>query len=190
MKFSRISSGFSRKRFHPVLKKWRAHKGVDYAAGRGTPIRSTANGKVIYKGTKGGYGRTVVISHGGKYSTLYAHMSRYGKGVRSGGYVKQGQTIGYVGATGLATGPHLHYEFRVNGVHRNPLTFKTPKATPVLKSDRAKFKLVAKQQLEQLNGINPQLDTDSEIQIATAEEIVESIKTKELATPNTSDATN
>lgn len=147
MKFSRVSSGFSLRRFHPVLKTWRAHKGVDYAAPTGTPIRTTASGKVTFVGRKGGYGRVVIISHGGKYSTLYAHMSRFKKGVRTGSNVKQGQTIGYVGSSGLATGPHLHYEFRVNGVHRNPLTFKTPKATPIPKSEMASFKAHASDQL-------------------------------------------
>ena len=150
MKFSRVSSGFTKRRFHPVLKKWRAHKGVDYAAATGTPIRTTANGKVTFVGKKGGYGRTVIINHGGRYSTLYAHMSRYKKGVRSGSYVKQGQTIGYVGKSGLATGPHLHYEFRVNGVHQNSLTYKTPKSTPVLKKDMPRFKAFAANQLAML----------------------------------------
>lgn len=153
MRFSRVSSGFSRKRFHPILKKWRSHKGVDYAARTGTPIRSVANGKVIFRGTKGGYGRTIVLSHGGKYTTLYAHMSKYSSTVRSGSAVKQGQIIGYVGATGLATGPHLHYEFRVNGIHRNPLTYKTPKATSVAKAELAKFSSLAEQQLAALDKI-------------------------------------
>ncbi len=127
VKFSRISSHFNLRRKHPVLNRIRAHKGVDYAAPTGTPIKSTGDGTVVYKGTKGGYGRTVVIKHGSVYSTLYAHMSRYGK-ISTGSRVKQGQTIGYIGSSGLATGPHLHYEFRVHGVHRNPLTVELPKA--------------------------------------------------------------
>lgn len=130
VEFSRISSRFG-KRKHPILKTWRAHKGVDYAAGRGTPIRATADGKVIHAGNKGGYGKTVVLRHAGRFSTLYAHMNGYAKGVRSGSRVKQGDVIGYIGSTGLATGPHLHYEFRLDGVHRNPLSFKTPKASAV-----------------------------------------------------------
>lgn len=137
VEFSRISSRFG-KRKHPVLNKFRAHKGVDYAAPRGTPIKAAGDGKVIFAGTKGGYGRTAIIQHGGRYSTLYAHMSKFAGGVRSGRHVRQGQTIGYVGSSGLATGPHLHYEFRVNGVHRNPLTVKLPEAAPIsaaLKSD-------------------------------------------------------
>lgn len=131
VKFSRISSGFSKARWHPVLGKWRSHKGVDYAASRGTPVRASGDGKVIHVGTKGGYGKTVILAHGGKYSTLYAHLSRYATNMYKGKKIKQGQVIGYVGKTGLATGPHLHYEFRVNGVHRNPLTVKLPAAEPV-----------------------------------------------------------
>jgi len=130
VKFSRISSRFGKRR-HPISKKWKAHKGVDYAASRGTPIRTTADGKVIHVGNKGGYGKTVVIRHAGRFSTLYAHMNGYAKGIRSGARVTQGQTIGYVGSTGYSTGPHLHYEFRVDGVHRNSLTYKTPKASSI-----------------------------------------------------------
>ncbi len=140
VKFSRISSRFSNKRWHPVLSKWRSHKGVDYAAARGTPIRASGEGKVIFAGTKGGYGRLVVIRHGGRYTTAYGHLHRYAPGVRIGKKVKQGQVIGYVGSTGLATGPHLHYEFRVNGVHRNPLTVKLPEARPVHSAYLSHFK--------------------------------------------------
>ena len=131
VEFARVSSRFSNKRWHPVLSKWRSHKGVDYAAKRGTPIRASGDGKVIFAGKKGGYGRLIVIRHGGRYTTAYGHLRRYARGVRSGKKVKQGQIIGYVGSSGLATGPHLHYEFRVNGVHRNPLTVRLPEAKPV-----------------------------------------------------------
>jgi murein DD-endopeptidase MepM/ murein hydrolase activator NlpD len=131
VKFSRISSRFSNKRWHPILSKWRSHKGVDYAAARGTPVRASGDGKITFAGTKGGYGRLVVIQHGGRYTTVYGHLNSYAKGARAGTKVKQGQIIGYVGSSGLATGPHLHYEFRVNGVHRNPLTVKLPEAQPV-----------------------------------------------------------
>ena len=162
MKFSRISSGFSNRRFHPILKTWRAHKGVDYAARTGTPIRSVADGKVTYRGTKGGYGRTVVLSHGGKYSTLYAHMSKYNAKVKTGNYVKQGQIIGYVGSSGLATGPHLHYEFRVNGVHQNPLTYKTPKAESLDESELPAFQATVQEQLIALNNIENNIDNDVE----------------------------
>ncbi|MCP4389037.1 MAG: peptidoglycan DD-metalloendopeptidase family protein [Gammaproteobacteria bacterium] len=140
VEFSRISSRFSNKRWHPVLSKWRSHKGVDYAAKRGTPVRASGDGKVIFAGTKGGYGRLIVIRHGGRYTTAYGHLRGYARGVRSGKKVKQGQIIGYVGSSGLATGPHLHYEFRVNGAHRNPLTVKLPEATPVNKVYLSHFK--------------------------------------------------
>jgi murein DD-endopeptidase MepM/ murein hydrolase activator NlpD len=139
VKFSRISSGFTRARYHPVLKKWRAHKGVDYAASSGTPVRATADGKVTFVGRKGGYGKVVILSHGSTYTTLYAHLSRFAKGIRQGSRVQQGQVIGKVGATGLASGPHLHYEFRVNGKHINPLAFKQPKSEPIAEQHRHHF---------------------------------------------------
>jgi len=138
--FRRISSRFSNKRWHPVLSKWRSHKGVDYAAARGTPVRASGDGKVIFAGNKGGYGRLIVIRHGGRYTTAYGHLRRNARGIRSGKKVKQGQIIGYVGSSGLATGPHLHYEFRVNGAHRNPLTVKLPEAKPVHSAYLSHFK--------------------------------------------------
>jgi len=137
--FARVSSHFNLRRKHPVLNKIRAHKGVDYAASTGTPIKATGDGRITYRGIKGGYGRVVIIQHGQKYSSLYAHMSKYGR-QKKGSYVKQGQVIGYVGKSGLATGPHLHYEFRINGVHRNPLTAKFPSAKPINKKLFAQFK--------------------------------------------------
>jgi murein DD-endopeptidase MepM/ murein hydrolase activator NlpD len=140
VKFARVSSRFSNKRWHPVLSKWRSHKGVDYAATRGTPIRAAGDGKISHVGTKGGLGRAILIRHGGRYTTVYAHLNGYARGIRTGKKVKQGQIIGYVGSSGLATGPHLHYEFRVNGVHRNPLTVKLPAAKPVHPSFRDHFK--------------------------------------------------
>ncbi len=149
--FTRISSKFKRGRKHPILNRIRAHRGVDYAASRGTPVRTTGDGKIAYRGRKGGYGKTVVIQHGSQYSTLYAHLSNYARGKRSGTRVKQGQIIGYVGQTGLATGPHLHYEFRVNGVHRNPLTVKFPNAKPLPKKNKADFQKVATTLLTQLD---------------------------------------
>lgn len=129
--FARISSGFSLRRKHPVLHKFRAHRGVDYAAPRGTPVKATGDGKVEYIGYKGGYGKTIVLRHGATYTTLYAHMSRFARKLRRGQRVSQGQVIGYVGSTGLSSGSHLHYEFRVRGVHRNPLRIKLPKAAPI-----------------------------------------------------------
>ncbi|MCB1775225.1 MAG: peptidoglycan DD-metalloendopeptidase family protein [Gammaproteobacteria bacterium] len=153
IKFARISSRFNPKRWHPVLKKWRSHKGVDYAAPSGTPIRASGDGKVIFQGTKGGYGRTVILQHAGKYTTLYAHMSKYAKKARTGARVKQGQIIGYVGSSGLASGPHLHYEFRVNGVHKDPLRVKLPKSLALPKSEVDRFKQTAKPLLAQLDSI-------------------------------------
>ena len=137
--FARISSRFSNGRRHPILNKIRAHKGVDYAAPRGTPIKAAGDGKVILAGRKGGYGNTVVIQHGRSYRTLYAHMQGFAKGVRNGSSVKQGQIIGYIGTTGLSTGPHLHYEFQVNGTHVDPLSQKLPMADPIAKSEKARF---------------------------------------------------
>ncbi len=134
VEFSRISSRFTSKRWHPVLSKWRSHKGVDYAAPRGTPVRASGDGKISFRGTQGGYGKTIFIQHGSAYTTVYAHLNAFARGATNGKRVKQGQVIGYVGSTGLASGPHLHYEFRVNGVHRNPLTVKLPDAEPIDKA--------------------------------------------------------
>jgi len=150
VEFSRISSRFSLHRKHPVLNRIRAHKGVDYAAPRGTPIKATGDGKVVFRGTKGGYGKAIILQHGQRYTTLYGHMSRFAKGIRNGKRVRQGQTIGYIGSSGLATGPHLHYEFRLNGVHRNPLTVKFPEASPIDKRYRDDFLAQAKQAMARL----------------------------------------
>ncbi len=149
--FARISSHFNMKRKHPVLHKIRAHRGTDYAASRGTPIKSSGDGKVVHAGRKGGYGNTVIVQHGQKFTTLYAHMSKFGRGVRKGKRVKQGQIIGYVGSTGLASGPHLHYEFRVNGVHKNPVRVKLPHANPIPRNQLADFKSQTKVHLAQLH---------------------------------------
>ncbi|MCU7960706.1 MAG: peptidoglycan DD-metalloendopeptidase family protein, partial [gamma proteobacterium symbiont of Bathyaustriella thionipta] len=154
VKYARISSRFTRKRWHPVLKKWRSHKGVDYAAARGTPIRATGDGKVIVRGKKGGYGNAIYIQHGRKYTTVYGHLSRFAKRVKKGSKVHQGQIIGYVGSTGLATGPHLHYEFRVNGIHRNPLTVKLPASLPLEKSQMADFHKTTSAWLAQLDTLH------------------------------------
>ncbi len=151
--FRRISSRFG-KRKHPILNYMRLHKGVDYVARRGTPVRASGNGKVVHKKRKGGYGRAIIIKHGGKYSTLYAHLNGYKKGLRVGQKVKQGQTIGYVGSSGRSTGPHLHYEFRVNGVHRNPLTVKLPNAKPINKEFKAEYLVYATKMIAQLDNYN------------------------------------
>ncbi|OUS28523.1 hypothetical protein A9Q99_13525 [Gammaproteobacteria bacterium 45_16_T64] len=148
--FARISSHFNLRRKHPVLHTIRAHKGTDYAASRGTPIKSTGDGKIVYAGRKGGYGRVVIVQHGQRYRTLYAHLNGYAKGARSGKRVKQGQTIGYVGSSGLATGPHLHYEFYVNGSVRNPVTVSLPHAKPISANEKEAFLLHATTMQEQL----------------------------------------
>jgi murein DD-endopeptidase MepM/ murein hydrolase activator NlpD len=153
VKFSRISSRFTKARYHPVLKRWRSHKGVDYAASRGTPIRATADGKISHLGRKGGYGKAIVINNGSTYSTLYGHLSSYTRGLKRGSRVKQGQIIGKVGSTGLATGPHLHYEFRINGKHVNPLTFRQPKSAPIPDSQKTDFLNASRHMEENLDAI-------------------------------------
>lgn len=142
--FTRISSRFSNGRRHPILNRLRAHKGVDYAAPTGTPIRASGNGRIVEIGRKGGYGNAIVLQHGKTYSTLYGHMSRFSAGLKRGDTVKQGQTIGFVGMTGLATGPHLHYEFRVNNVHVDPLSVKLPTADPISGAERKTFLAVSR----------------------------------------------
>ena len=159
--FRRISSRFTTERWHPVLGKKRPHRGVDYAANTGTPIKAAGDGKIIHRSRKGGYGRTVIIQHVHGYSTLYAHLSGYAKQARLGDQVKQGEIIGYVGQSGLATGPHLHYEFRVNGVHRNPLTVKLPDAEPIAKRFRADFLLQTQPLIAQLDTLNRILVADA-----------------------------
>ncbi|HRQ65426.1 MAG TPA: peptidoglycan DD-metalloendopeptidase family protein [Xanthomonadaceae bacterium] len=138
--FTRISSRFSLGRQHPILGRMRAHRGVDYAAPTGTPIKAAGNGRVTLRGPNGGYGNTVIIEHGNRITTLYAHLSRFAPNIRVGSRVQQGQTIGYVGMTGLATGPHLHYEFRVNGAHRDPLSIDLPAADPLNPSEMTRFR--------------------------------------------------
>ncbi len=153
VEFSRISSRFSAGRMHPVLGRMRAHRGVDYAAPTGTPIRAAGDGKVAFRGWKNGYGNVVILEHGGRYTTLYGHMSRFATDVRNGGRVRQGQTIGYVGMTGLATGPHLHYEFRVAGAHRDPLSIELPKADPLAGRELQRFRGASASMLAQLEQL-------------------------------------
>ena len=148
--FTRISSNFNPNRRHPILNTIRAHRGVDYAAPRGTPIKAAGDGKVIFRGTKSGYGKVVILQHGGNITTLYAHMSSFAAKARIGTRVRQGQTIGYVGMTGLATANHLHYEYRVNGVHRNPRTVALPDAEPIKSEYRQQFLAEAAPILEEL----------------------------------------
>jgi len=142
VEFSRVSSNFGA-RFHPIFKNWRAHTGVDFAAPKGTRVLATADGAVIGAGYRGGYGNAIEIRHGGGITTLYGHLSGFAPGIRAGARVHQGQPIGYVGATGWATGPHLHYEFRVAGIFQDPLRVPLPKAEPVSAKLRAQFDQVA-----------------------------------------------
>jgi murein DD-endopeptidase MepM/ murein hydrolase activator NlpD len=148
--FRRVSSNFNPRRRHPVLNTIRAHRGVDYSAPRGTPIKAAGDGKVIYRGVKNGYGKTVILQHGGNITTLYAHMSNYVAKAGVGTRVRQGQTIGFVGATGLATANHLHYEYRLNGVHRNPRTVTLPQAEPIDAQYRDEFLASVEPILEEL----------------------------------------
>lgn len=138
--FARISSGFTLHRLHPVLNTIRAHKGVDYAAPIGTPVKATADGRVEFVGKRGGYGNLIVLKHWGPYETAYGHLSRFRSGLTSGSKVHQGDVIGYVGMTGLATGPHLHYEFRIDGIHQNPVTVALPRGNPIYGKQLAQFK--------------------------------------------------
>lgn len=148
--FARISSHFNLARMHPVLHMIRAHKGTDYAAGYGTPIKATGDGVVKLAGRQGGYGNVVVINHGRGYESLYAHMQKFGSGIRNGTRVRQGQVIGYVGSSGLASGPHLHYEFHINGQVRNPVTVALPESLPINGPDRIAFNQQAKGILKQM----------------------------------------
>jgi murein DD-endopeptidase MepM/ murein hydrolase activator NlpD len=139
LEVSRISSGFTFARLHPVLNVWRAHKGVDYSAPVGTNVRVTADGVIDFVGRRGGYGKVVVVNHRNGYSTLYAHLSGFARDMVPGKRVDQGALIGYVGMTGLATGPHLHYEFLVDGVHKDPLSQSLPEGNPVTTATRGMF---------------------------------------------------
>jgi murein DD-endopeptidase MepM/ murein hydrolase activator NlpD len=156
IEFSRISSGFGM-RYHPILKQWREHKGVDYAAPAGTKIKAVADAVVAFAGQERGYGNFILLQHSSNYSTAYGHLSAFAKGLHKGEKIHQGDVIGYVGSTGWATGPHLHFEFRIAGVAVNPLTAKIPYTLPISAQYRSTFKsdaqpLLAK--LDLLNGTN------------------------------------
>jgi len=142
VEFSRISSGFGA-RFHPIFNNWRAHTGVDFAAPKGTRVLASADGVVVSAGVRGGYGNAIEIRHGGSVTTLYGHLSHFAAGIHAGARVHQGEPIGYVGMTGFATGPHLHYEYRVAGAYQDPLRVALHKAEPVAPQLRAKFQQVA-----------------------------------------------
>lgn len=148
--FTRISSHFGL-RNHPILHKMRQHQGVDYAAPHGAPVQATADGKVVFVGSRGGYGKAIELQHGARYSTFYAHLSRFPSNLRTGSAVKQGQIIGFVGRTGLATNTHLHYEFRIDGQHRNPLTVTLPRKSPIADSQKPQFLAHAKKMIKLLN---------------------------------------
>jgi len=139
VQFSRISSRFNSARKHPILNRIRAHKGVDYAAPVGTPVRAAGEGRVKFVGQQGGYGNVVELEHGSGVVTVYGHLSRFAKSLRRGQRVELGQVIAYVGQTGLATGPHLHYEYRVRGMHKNPQTVALPDAAPIPGAELERF---------------------------------------------------
>lgn len=149
--YSRVSSSFSLSRFHPILNKWRAHKGTDFAAPMGTKVKVTADGIVSVVGRQGGYGNVIMVNHQGRYTTVYGHLSRFAKGLHKGQHVAQGEVIGYVGMTGLATGPHLHYEFRVGGQQHDPLRVALPDAKPIDSADYSAFQPVANDLVARLN---------------------------------------
>lgn len=151
--FARISSHFDLHRKHPVLNRIRAHKGVDYAARTGTPVKATGAGEIAFIGRKGGYGQVIIIKHGDRYETVYAHLSRFKPGLSEGSQVRQGEIIGNVGQTGLATGPHLHYEFRIDGIHQNPLTAQISNSIPVRSVAMSEFKSQIQDPLDKLNMI-------------------------------------
>ena len=142
LEFSRISSGFSN-RVHPISGVWKAHKGVDFAAANGTPIRASGDGVIDFAGVQGGYGNFVLIKHWANYTTAYAHLSRFAPGLRRGSSVKQGDVIGYVGSTGWSTGAHLHYEFRVGNEARDPMGLKMIAQQPLSPSEMARFQMAA-----------------------------------------------
>ncbi len=140
VEFTRVSSAFNPHRFHPILNTIRGHMGTDYAAPTGTPVHAAGDGHVSFEGQRGGYGNAIVLTHGANVSTLYGHMSRFARNIHLGSKVQQGEVIGYVGMTGLATGPHLHYEYLIAGVHRNPQTVQLPGAEPLRAQDLQKFR--------------------------------------------------
>ena len=154
LEFTRVSSSFSRGRYHPVLHRVRAHKGVDLAARKGTRIKASGGGVVKFKGRKGGYGNVIILQHRNQMQTLYGHLSRFTKDLRKGQTVEQGDIIGYVGMSGLATGPHLHYEFLLKGVHHDPMTVKLPKGIPLEEKYKREFKVAVSNYMAKLKMLN------------------------------------
>lgn len=150
LEFTRISSNFGR-RLHPIHKSWRSHNGTDFAAPTGTPIMASSDGRVQFVGSQRGYGNTVILQHRDGYSSLYAHMNGFARGLKNGQRIRQGDVIGYVGMTGWATGPHLHYEIRVNNVPHDPLKIALPPVKPLDKQQMAKFQAAATPMLARLD---------------------------------------
>ncbi|MGH8278219.1 MAG: peptidoglycan DD-metalloendopeptidase family protein [Gammaproteobacteria bacterium] len=163
--FTRISSGFSLHRMNPVLHYIRPHYGTDYAAPMGTPIVAAGDGRIVFRGRKGGFGRCIVINDGGGYTTLYGHMSRFRAGQQVGSRVQQGEIIGFVGMSGEATGPHLHYQIMVHGVPRNPRTLKLPDGPPVPAKYRSAF-------LQEVNVLLAQMSNDANVRVAASSNAV------------------
>jgi murein DD-endopeptidase MepM/ murein hydrolase activator NlpD len=161
LNFRRISSTFSRGRFHPVLKIYRPHKGIDYAAPAGTPVSAIGDGTVEFAGYRGQYGKLIVVRHRNGYKTYYGHLSRFAKGLRNGKHVDQGDVIGAVGSTGLATGPHLHYEMRINNRPVNPLSIAQPKSASVPQKLMADFRQIRSNMDSALASIQPNSVADS-----------------------------
>jgi murein DD-endopeptidase MepM/ murein hydrolase activator NlpD len=143
LEFSRVSSGFTEARFHPILRSWTAHKGVDFVAPLGTKIKATADGVVEFAGVQSGYGNVVILRHPNKYTTLYAHMAGFAPGIQVGAKVQQGDVLGAVGMTGMTTGPHVHYEFRIDGVHHDPMSAAMPQAFPIAAELKPQFQTAA-----------------------------------------------
>jgi murein DD-endopeptidase MepM/ murein hydrolase activator NlpD len=186
VEFTRVSSAFNPHRQHPILNTIRGHMGTDYAAPTGTPVHAAGDGRVSFAGRRGGYGNALILTHGSNVSTLYGHMSRFARNVHVGTHVQQGDVIGYVGMTGLATGPHLHYEYLTNGVHRNPQTVQLPGAEPLRAEALKRFRdvaapLIAGLSPQQLQGVvSPAAAAGSAAGSAAAGSAVQS------ATPGTS----
>ena len=152
--FSHVSSSFNLRRMHPIHKKIMPHRGIDYAALKGTPVRAASDGNITNRSQNSASGKFIVIKHGETYVTKYLHLSRFAKGIYKGAKVKQGQVIGYVGATGWATAPHLHYEFLVNGVHRNPRKVRLPESDPIPKVEMKSFRKILSPRIKQLKTIS------------------------------------
>jgi murein DD-endopeptidase MepM/ murein hydrolase activator NlpD len=163
LSYRRISSYFTNKRYHPILKRYRPHHGIDYVAPRGTPVESAGKGRVVYTGWKSGYGKVVMIKHNGTYSTTYGHLSRIARGIKRGAKVEQGQVVGYVGSTGLSTGAHLHYELKVNGRLVNPLSIKPLPSKSLKRDEMMEFKTVKNDIMARLSLIGNDI-----VQVANA----------------------